>query len=123
MGYYHLRENEHLAFPQELRDAVIKARLKSRSKHKDYDDDQYVWVVYYSEYVGNRKMAFPSLCQYYKFRAQSEWSADIEGPHKKVAPWNKDLGEVDYWKTIRECVESFGLKFDENRLSPWNNQL
>lgn len=89
---------------------------------KEYYDDKYVWVVYFCEYIGREKMAFPSLCQYYKFRSQSEWRADIEGPHKKIPPYNKDAGEIDYWKSIRECIESFGLKFDKDRLSPWNDK-
>lgn len=121
MGYYQLGENEHLAFPSELREAVIRKRLKSRSKHKNHDEDEYFWAIYYCEYIGGYRMTFPSLCQVYKFRPQSEWSESIEGPHERVSPENKSAGKIDYWKSIRECIESFGLTFDKKRLSPWSN--
>lgn len=119
MGYYVLEDDEHLAFPEELRNEVIKARQKSRSKHKAHPEDEYVWAVYYCEYFsgGGGSIAFPSLTQAWKFREQSNWSAPIEGPHrKKPRGWDK---ETDYWKNIKECIEAFGLKFDKNRLSPW----
>lgn len=123
MGYYHLKENEHLAFPKKLCVAVARKRLKSRSKHKNYGEDQYIWILYYCEYEGAGRMVFPSLCQYYKFRPQSEWGENIEGLHEKILSHGKSTTKIDFWKSIRECVESFGLEFDKTRLSPWSDQL
>lgn len=109
MGWYPLYDNEHLNFPEELREKVIKARLKSRSKHKDYDDDEYVWAIYWCEAIGPRgNKSFPSLAQRWKYRLQTNWQVDIEGPHvAKNDPMVMD--GATYWKTIDECLSHFGL--------------
>lgn len=102
MGYYQLGENEHLAFPSELREAVIRKRLKSRSKHKDHDEDEYEWGIDYCIgyrtqpcNVFNLMAGLPqvhctgpqkgqigaALRLNWKFNSISSWAVGIPGPN------------------------------------------
>lgn len=120
MAWYPLEKDEHLAFPAELREAVLKKRKGSRSKHKNYDNDEYVWAVYWSEMIGygaDRKI-FPCLAQRWKFQLRTNWDIEINGPHESFID---DFDKVfKYWKSIEEFLSSFGLKYDKSRPSQYS---
>lgn len=119
MAWYPLYDDEHLAFPQELREAVLKERKRSRSKHKAHDEDEYVWAIYWCVRIGpGINMVYPYLALRWKFRLQSNWQTEIEGPH---STYDEELGCTDdHWDSIDEVLSSVGLNYDNTRPSEYS---
>ena len=122
MAWYPLYDNEHLAFPEELREAVLDKRRKSRSKHKAHDEGEYAWAVYWCAQIGpNINRVYPFLAQRWQYRLLSNWQVEMPGIHPQ--PPNPDLvggGRKFYWDSITEVLASVGLAHDDTRPSEYS---
>lgn len=120
MGWYLLEGDEHLNLSEELREKVKQTRLKSRSKHKSYDEDEYEWAVYWCECFGPNLdedalygHSFVSLAQRWRPRPQSCWSVPITGPHTAEPTEDYPLG-YQYWNSLAEFLESVGCSREQD---------
>lgn len=116
MGWYPLIDDEHLSFPEELREKVIQTRLKSRSKFKNRPEEEFEWAIFFCEEIGysggNKALCF--LGQRWRLRRQSNWQVEIVGPHVyKHKRYPND--QIEFWKTITEMLKHHGLPYDDTR--------